>query len=126
MENQKVQKAIVHKASINLIGGESVYDFTQKVNVAGQKYLFQNLNLPKKDTYIYMREAYASSAVFSVSTGSYSEGSRTHKLYGLAFKRDKNGAFTFSTPIEVEQFTQYRPVKTSVVVSKAMKATLWG
>lgn len=122
---QKQENAIVHKATINLIGGESVHDFTSKVNKAGQDYLFQNLSIPKKDSWVYMREAYAESAVFSVYKNS-DGGGRESKLYGLTFKRDKNGAFSFSSPIEVEQFTQYRPVKTGVVVTKVLKKTLWG
>ncbi len=119
------ESAIVHKATINLMGGESVHDFTAKVNKAGQDYLFQNLSIPKKDSWVYMREAYADSAVFSVYKSS-DGGGRENKLYGLTFKRDKNGAFTFSSPIEVEQFTQYRPVKTGIVVTKVLKKTLWG
>ncbi len=118
---KKMENAIVHKATINLMGSESVSDYTRKINRAGQDYLFQNLNLPKKDSWIYMREVYSDSAVFTVSKSG--EGS---KLYGVTFTRDKNGAFTFSSPIEVEQFTQYRPVKTGIVVTKVLKKTLWG
>lgn len=118
------REAIVHKATVTLIGGESVYDYTTKINKAGQDYLYQNLNIPKKDSWVYMREAYADSAVFSVSKST--ESGRENKLYGLTFKRDKGGKFEFSSPVEVEQFTQYRPVKTSVTVAKVMKKTLWG
>jgi hypothetical protein len=116
-ETKMIKKANIYKATVPMMAQESIANFTKKLNNSGQEYLRSNLNLVKNKSYIWLSEAFSSSAIFRV------EKYEDHKLkyYGLTFKRDKNGKFEFASPIEVERYTVFKPVNRTIIT----KETLW-
>jgi hypothetical protein len=108
---------IVHKASVNLVGGESIHDFTHKLSSKGKEYVFKKLNITKKTGWGYMVEAYGDKVVFEV-TKRNPEMSGVYKYYGVPYVR-KDGNFEFGELTEVEKVTSFKPVKDSMSVTKS-------
>lgn len=111
---------VVHKANVPLAKGESLGQYTQRLNGDARKYVQKQLNLSDKGTSVYMLEVFADKAIMDVYQ--YKEGSpSTYKFYGIDYARKANGDFEFKELTEVERVTSYEP-KASLSITKGKKA----
>lgn len=112
-------KVLVHKASVPLMKGESLGDFTRSLTDASTLYIKQKYNLPSNDgceCYVWANEVYADKAVFSVSN--YKAETQKDRYFHVAvkFSRQNDGDFEFTDTLKV------RPVTTYVADSSVEKA----
>jgi hypothetical protein len=115
----KSKQLVAVQKDISLATGESVGAFTQKIRDAGTKYIKQKLNIGAKDSYCYPIEIFSKSIIFSVYQYNTSSGEDSRsRYYAVAYARNKDGTFEFSTLTEVEQVVGYQP-KDSTAVTKA-------
>jgi hypothetical protein len=116
MSEKKIVYAAVHKASINLMKGETVGDFTRELGKSCREHLVTKLNLSTADD-VWLSEAFAQKAVCHVYKSNKSGGGSGY--YMVDYKRDKKGAFTFGTIQEAKRQTVYKPTS-DVQINKSL------
>lgn len=99
---------IVHKATISLMSGETLEQFTQKLSDAGKEYLLSKLNMTKGNSWLV--EVYRNKIVMAA----YKDGEPS-QFYAFKYSRDKSRNFQFSDTMEVERVTSFKP-KSNVVM----------
>jgi len=107
---------LVRKANIPLKSGESIRDFTTALSDAGRVTLVQKLNLDVKKTSVFMLEAYSTGAVFEVYKYESTSQKDRMQFWGMTYKRDEKGDFTFETVKEVQRVVRFEE-KTQVTKS---------
>jgi len=108
---------MVHKASIPLMKGESLRDFTSKVADAGRQQLVSKLNLGTKVD-VYMVEAFADAAVFNVyKYGDNVKPGKRSSYYAVTYKRKDDGTFEMGDSTEVIRVTRFEPKKVPITKS---------
>lgn len=111
---------VVHKANVPLAKGESLGQYTNRLNGDARKYVQKQLNLSDKGTSVYTLEVFSDKAIVDVYQ--YKEGGpSTYKFYGIDYTRKANGDFEFKELTEVERVTSYEP-KASLSITKGKKA----
>lgn len=109
---------LVYKQNIPVASGESIDDFTHKLNQAAREHTMMKLNIKKDGNGgAWGVEYYSDRVVMSA----YGEGI-SHKYYMTKYSRNKDGTFEFGDMIEVERKTVYSP-KTDTTVTKAVWST---
>ena len=103
---------LVYKQNIPMYTGESLEDYTRKLNTAARTHVTNKLNITKGSGGAWTVEIYNDRAVVSVYDG---EGS--DRYYLVKYSRDKNGTFNFGDMIEVERVTSFKP-KTDMQITK--------
>jgi hypothetical protein len=125
MEQQTVtHECIVHKAALPIADGESLNQYTRKLNEAAQKWLTQKLNLTTAKCSVYMIEAYSDAAVFDVyKRGDNPDQAGTYSYYAVEYSRKDSGEFEFSASQEVERVISFQPKAklTTATTSKSKK-----
>mgnify|MGYP001035881266 CR=1 FL=1 len=108
----------VHKANVPLAKGESLGQYTRKLEDAARKHLFQKLNLGQK-CWVYMVEVYKDSAIADVYKASSAiDMPGKYSYYAMKYTRSANGEFEFSSVTEVERVVSFEP-KTMMTVAKS-------
>lgn len=111
MEEKATYNAIVHKAALQLMAGESINLYMMALNSALRDHLTQKLNLSKQSS-VWTVETMADKAVASVYE--YKDDGRTSwcKYFAVNYSREKDGKFTFEgDATEVKPVTTYVPAK---------------
>ncbi len=89
------KKTIVHKASINLIEGETLSDFERELRNAGSKYLSSNFG----ELCFWMQEVFSQKVIFEVEKAN--EGG--YQYYALDYDRKDDGSFSINGLMEVKR-----------------------
>ena len=109
---------IVHKASLALMAGESLDQYTGELSKGCGGYMNKCLGIQKGSGSSWLVEAYANKCVVAA----YKSDGPT-EYYAMSYKRDaKTGAFEFGEYVPVVRRTVYQPVNTSVTISKEIGA----
>jgi len=103
----------VHKASITMLKGETLDQFTNAIGDAGREHVFKKLNLSRDSGSAWMAETFGASVVFRAYK---KEGPASY--HAFTYKRDEKGVFAFGDLVEVQRMTVFEP-KESLSVTKA-------
>jgi hypothetical protein len=103
---------LVYKQNISMVNGESIDDYTRKLNIASREYIMGKLNIAKGDGGAWTVEIYSDKVVMGVY-----KGEESTKYNMIKYSRDKDGTFNFGDMIEVERVTTYKP-KTDMQITK--------
>lgn len=103
-------EAIVHKANIPLLKGESVSQFMSKLQAAAREHIMKKLNMTAKTGYVYCFETFADATIADVSKrGPTDSDPWTYGYYALPYTRKTAGEFDFGDLVEVERVTSFQP-----------------
>ena len=120
MSETQHHNVIVQK-DITLATGESLSAYANKIREAGTKYVKQKLNLTTKDCGCYPTEIFSKTAIFSVyQYGPNVDDDKRSRYFAVAYSRNSDGTFEFSSLTEVEQVVGYQPKDSTTATTKAI------
>lgn len=111
----KTMDVVVHKATVALMGDESVDSYCRKVSDAAVSHVKMKLNFAKDNSNgSWPVEVYGDKMIVAAY-----KGNDKTRYYAFKYTRDKNGTFSFDNLTEVERKTVYQPVNPMASVNKA-------
>lgn len=120
----KEMKVLVEKATIKLLPGEEIHDFTRVLSQEGGRYVCKALGITPKTGGCWLVAAYADKAVFS----SYKQSENAPNRYHMVKFARKDGKFEFSDMAEVEKKTIYKPKNLKdafATIKKGENKSIW-
>lgn len=121
-ETKKVHtyEVAVEKASVPLVAGEALDDFTQAFSKAGRDHIAGQLNVTSKDAGVYAVQVFGSSAVFDVYLyGKDVSDDKRSRYFAVSYKRDANGVFSFDNMTEVVRKVVFERAPSELPVTKS-------
>lgn len=107
---EKTMIVAVHKATIELLEGESINDFTRNVSAAGRECIEEGLSLGEKSS-VYPIEVMPGKAVFEVYNGGAPSVDSTC-YYSVDYQRGSDGEIECSNVTPVRRVVSFEPVET--------------
>jgi hypothetical protein len=108
---------LVYKQNMPMYNGESIGDYTRKLDIASRTHMMSKLNIAKGSGGAWTTEIYNDKVIMCVY-----KGEESNRYYLVKYSRDKNGTFNFGDMIEVERVTSYKP-KVDMQITKAVWST---
>ncbi len=127
MKENKIVNVAVHKATINLVAGESIGDFTSALRDALRQHVTKGM---AKGDHMWMVEVFAAKAVYEVyKSSNEAGGGPTEEYWSVDWKREK-GVFSFGSSTEVQRHVAFKP-KPGMSITKNdvdgwVEKSLWG
>jgi hypothetical protein len=103
---------LVYKQNMPMNNGESVNNYTRKLDIASRTHIIGKLNIAKGNGGAWTTEIYNDKVIMCVY-----KGEESNRYYLMKYSRDKDGTFNFGDMIEVERVTTYKP-KTDMQITK--------
>jgi len=122
----KITNVAVHKASIKLMAGESVSDFTSELSRNLKEHLSSKVT---KGTHIWPVEIFADTAVYEMYKYDSESETSSEEYWSIEWSRDKD-MFSFGTQTEVQRNVSFKPKPGIAITKKEMgdwvEKSFWG